>query len=178
MVGAMQDKGESIADHAFGTTLTTLLIALFRRQNGDSIDIAKALMMAILHDLPESLISDIPTGDALPGREQLVRAKEQAETEAMDSLLKSLDKSGYELLEVWKEFQTGKSLEARIVHAADTLDMLSHAIALEKSGMKAGLLDEFFISTEARLESLQIPLVSKLYNALRQMHDENMGDSP
>ncbi len=177
LVGAMQDKGESIADHAFGTALTALLIALFRKQNGDSVDVAKVLIMAILHDLPESRISDIPTGEALPGREQLVKAKEQAEMEAMDSLLGSLGNAGRELLEIWRELQACNSLESRIVQAADTLDMLSHAIALEKSGMKAGLLDEFFISTENSLKSLQIPLASKIYNALRQMHDENLAST-
>lgn len=178
MVGAMQDKGESIADHAFGATLVALLIALFRRQNGDSVDMAKVLVMAILHDLPESQISDIPTGEALPGRNRLVRAKEHAETEAMHSLLGSLGTIGNDLQEIWEELQLGKSLEARIVHAADILDMLSHAIALEKSGMKAGLLDEFFISTEDRLESFQIPLASELYDALRNTHDKYMGGTP
>jgi len=118
--------GESVADHSFGVAFIALILAELADQ---TLDRTKLLTMALLHDLPESAISDIPAPAAArlpPG------AKRVAETEVLNDLLGCLPDAG-RWLAWWQELEAGISVEARIVHDADRLDMLIQAHIYEQT---------------------------------------------
>src|SRR5438445_3501731 len=89
---------ESVADHSYRTALMALVLSDSRR-----LDTAKAVRLALLHDLPEALV-----GDAMP-EERSGSAKAAVETKAMEELLKSLPlKVRFLYQGAWKEFLSGK----------------------------------------------------------------------
>ncbi len=156
---------ESIADHSFGTTLITLILAHLAREFGEEINIEKSLTMAIIHDLPEALISDIPKRAIELGGDALAEGKKMGETNAIQVLFKEAP-SGKQLMAIWQEYQQNESIEARVVHDADHLDMLIHALSLEASGVSSQLLDDFFIGGGKKY-------FSNLFELLHQMHSKN-----
>src|SRR5690606_8030325 len=51
-------EAEDVAAHSYGVVFATLLLA---RLVEDAIDLGRALALAVLHDLPEALTTDIPS---------------------------------------------------------------------------------------------------------------------
>ncbi len=73
----------------------------------------------------------------------------------------------------WDVYREGLSLEARVVGSADILDMLVHAISLERSGVSPELLQGFFDSARDRLENLGIAFALELFRELEEEHDSS-----
>ena len=89
---------------------------------GDEIDVAKALQMAIIHDLPEIIVGDVPFFDAPEGSAEQIK-KHLREEEAMKEICLSLeDELGQHIYSLWKECQDGKSKESQFVHALDKIE--------------------------------------------------------
>ncbi len=117
---------ESVADHSFGVAFISLILAEMVDQ---PLDKAKLLTIALLHDLPESVIGDVTTPAAAyfpPG------AKRNAETGALDELLHGLPCAEH-WHSWWQEFEAGTSVEGRLVRDADRLDMLIQAHVYEQT---------------------------------------------
>ena len=117
---------ESISDHTFGVAFIALILAQMTER---PVDTAKLLTLALLHDLPEVVLGDIPSpaSDYLP-----TEAKATAEREALDVLLGELPRR--ETWEVWwRELEERTSLEGKLVHDADRLDMLLQAHVYEQT---------------------------------------------
>ena len=117
---------ESVADHSFGVAFISMILAeLVDRP----LDKAKLLTIALLHDLSESVVSDLPTPAALyfpPG------TKRKVETAVLSELLRRLPCA--EQWHVWwLEFEDGTSAEGRLVRDADQLDMLLQAYVYEQT---------------------------------------------
>ena len=124
--------GESLADHCFGVVLLThLLSPMF-----SGIDKNKAVAMAIVHELGECRVGDIPYTALAYFPE-----KSELETRAVKDILAPLapEISG-ENLELFVEFEAGTTIEARFVRAIDKLEMLITAAEYEKAGF-SGLTD-------------------------------------
>jgi putative hydrolase of HD superfamily len=121
--------GESIAEHTFSVAALALLV-------GDQIpdiDRGRLLAIALLHDMAETLISDLPTSARrFFGNE----AKQDAEYRAMIELLGNLPQAE-EYLALWKEYSQRESREARLVKQLDRLEMLSQALLYERGGNRA-----------------------------------------
>lgn len=135
---------ESVADHTTGVTLLTL--ALAGAINADwqaagldrPIDAGRALTLAVLHDLAESVVTDLPKRST-----QLIGAetKRRAEAEALGSIIAGLPTDNdYTIL--WMEYAAVSSPEARLVHDADALEMVHQALQYERAGHRT--LDEFW----------------------------------
>jgi putative hydrolase of HD superfamily len=117
---------ESVAEHSYRVTLVALVLSeLVQGVNRD-----KLLQMALLHDLPESLVTDLPRGTV-----QLVSrdAKQRAERDAWATLM-PLDPPLKRWRSLWEEFEAGQSAEAKLVRAADRLEMLFQAFEYEQTG--------------------------------------------
>jgi putative hydrolase of HD superfamily len=103
----------------------------------------KILKMILLHDLAESKI-----GDYTP--KQLNKEKKnKLENSAFNEIVKNLPdliKSQY--LQIWKEYQENNSLESKIVHQIDKLEMALQAKIYEKDGYSQEKLDDFFESAK------------------------------
>ncbi len=176
LAGVDKSLIESVAEHSFGAAFISLLMAKQLEWHGQEIDLAKILTMAIIHDLAESQISDIAIDRDAPNRKTLLEAKLDAENRVMVDLLSSLGAAGEILLCLWDDLQKQSSIEARVVVSADILDMLLHAIALEKSGVSPRILVDFFKSSKHRLEELELAIALDIYNALLKQHEENIKD--
>ncbi len=102
---------ETTAAHSFSTAFISMLLARMVPE----ADMEKTLLMALLHDLPEAR-----TGDANAVHKLYVdRDEMRAFRDAVDGCPYSTD-----LLELYREFDRGESLEARLVRDADQIDML------------------------------------------------------
>jgi putative hydrolase of HD superfamily len=124
---------ESVADHSYRTALMALVMSDSR-----GLDTAKAVRLALLHDLPEALV-----GDAMP-EERSGASKEALETKAMEDLLKGLSPKVSSLYrDAWLEFLGGKTEEARLVRQLDKLEMAMQAWEYAKGSSDPASAREF-----------------------------------
>jgi putative hydrolase of HD superfamily len=135
---------ESVAEHSFVTTLLAWQLA--EAVNADwatqglqkPLDIARILHMALVHDLAESLLTDLPKRSTdLLGRV----AKHEAEARAMEQLFTNVP-GGDQAFALWTEYAATETAEARLVHDADKLEMVHQALCYEARGQRN--LDEFW----------------------------------
>jgi putative hydrolase of HD superfamily len=129
---------ESVAEHTFGVATLALLI-------GDTIpglDRGKLLTIAIVHDMAEALLSDLPaSAKRFIGTER----KHAAERRALEEMLARLDNCA-EYLALWDEYARGCSREARLIKGIDRIEMLAQALGYERAGNRA--LGEFWEDIE------------------------------
>ncbi len=171
IVGVPNSLGESIASHTYGVSLFSVLLSDSMKKTDVSVDIAKVLIMAALHDLSESILSDIPVSSERFFGNEYRKLKDEAE---LNALLEILPKANNNLHSIFKEYTELSTLEARIVRASDILDMLTHAISLESNGFSAEKLDEFFVSGRRIIEKTRIELALEIYHLLNKKHKENL----
>jgi putative hydrolase of HD superfamily len=117
---------ESVAEHSYRVALVALVLS----ELVEGVDRAKLLQMALLHDLPESLVTDLPrTAVELIGRD----VKRQAERDAWAELM-PLDPPLARWRALWEEFEAEETAEAKLIRAADRLEMLFQAYEYERAG--------------------------------------------
>ncbi len=127
---------ESVADHSWRLALMAMIFC-------DGLDKLKCIEMALIHDLLEAIAGDIPP-EEISGIAK--EEKERREKEAAKSLF-----SGTELLDIWEEYLENKTLEAKLVHDLDKLEMAIQAVEYMKLGYSG--LEEFLEYTERNLET-------------------------
>ncbi len=119
---------ESVADHSYRVALIALLLSDLNH----GLDRDRMLRMALLHDLPESIVTDLPSQAVdLIGR----ATKRRAEQDAWVRLLPAgsvLD----EWRASWDEYENGVTAEAKLVRAADKLELLLQAYEYERAGSR------------------------------------------
>ena len=116
---------ESVADHSYGMAYAALLLA---ELVDEPLDLAAVLAMAVLHDLPESLTTDIPPAvwRLLPAG-----AKAVAEQNALNRIAGDAP-VGARLMAWWAEMRQNSTTEARLVHDADKIDLFLQAYIYER----------------------------------------------
>ena len=115
---------EDVAAHSWGTAMVALVLAeMSDRLDAEPIDRGRLLSMAILHDLAEAEISDIPQ-PAL--RDLPVEVKHAAEAQALAAMLGGLPMAA-DWTRLLAEYEQEASLEARLVRDADRLEFLLQA---------------------------------------------------
>lgn len=174
LAGVVSHRPESVADHCYGTTLLSLIVGTALVSSGMEVDMGKLLMMAALHDLPESLTSDIPRTAVKIGGRQMKRTKDAVERRAMHQILANSGQAAEAFKSVWNELEIGVSLESRIVQSCDVLDMILHATALEESGVSPAKLDKFFVNSRTELKRAEISLVQEAFSLLHTEHRKRM----
>lgn len=147
---------ESVADHSFGVAFVSLVLSELVDQ---PLDKAKLLTIALLHDLPESVIGDLltPAAAYFP-----LGAKRRAEIAVLDGLLGTLP-CAEAWRAWWQEYEDGTSVEGRLVRDADRLDMLIQAHVYEQTTGNRWL-GEFWPSAEAT--SFEFAATQALYEEL------------
>ena len=144
---------ESVASHSFGVTVAAMLLADKIKARGLKIDIERVLKMALLHDWAETRVGDMPrTATKYFGAE--VRTK--AETAAFVDIVSNLGAVESEYQSLYQDYERRDSLEARLVKAADIIDLLVQAYALERAGAKG--LAEFW--EVAHVADFKLPTVA------------------
>lgn len=124
---------ESVAAHSH---FLALLALLFCEESPEKYDKGRVLSMALVHDLAEARLMDIPMpyADAY-----LDQAKHEAEQRITDHLVEGLPG---ELGELHAEFAEAKSPEARLLRGLDKAQMMLKIINYERE--KRGGLEEFW----------------------------------
>jgi putative hydrolase of HD superfamily len=118
---------ESVADHSW--KLAILTITVINEYNLSDIDLNRAVLIANIHDLAESLTGDISTRLITQGVISKT-FKEEQEKISMDKMLSSLNNDNKKfILSIWKEYESGKTKEAKLVKCLDKLDALIHFIS-------------------------------------------------
>lgn len=120
---------ESVAEHTFGVAALALLVSDLE----PDLDRGRLLAIALLHDMAETLIGDMPMSARRFFSSSL---KKDAERRALIELLQGLPQAD-EYLALWMEYAEGGGREARLVKALDRLEMLAQALAYERAGSRA-----------------------------------------
>ncbi len=103
---------EDVAGHSFGVILCTFFLCkIFQGKVNEE----KALKMALFHDFPEARTGDFNAVNKLYNSSD----EKKALKEAFSGL-----PFEEEVLILFEEYRNGETLEAKIVHDADTLDLI------------------------------------------------------
>jgi putative hydrolase of HD superfamily len=147
-------QAESVADHSWRVAALCMLL-----QQESSIDITKAMEMAILHDLAESIIGDIAPFDNI-SKDEKKRLEHDAISYISDVLRNaSGNTSDCHLLQVMEEYEARESATAKAVKDLDLLDMLIQATEYEERYGHINLQD-FFDGTP--VEKFQTEAIARM----------------
>ena len=117
-------RRESVAEH---TWFMALMALLTHRRLEEPVSLERVLSIAIVHDLAEVEVGDIPyfeTGDRKARKAEL----ELAAIERIAAMLPAPE--GEMVKQLWLEFEDGKTAEARFVRALDHLEVqVQHNLA-------------------------------------------------
>jgi putative hydrolases of HD superfamily len=134
---------ESVASHSFGGCVAAMMLTDKLLARGVEIDAERVLRTALLHDWAETRVGDMPrTATSYFGAD----VRKRAETAAFADLVAGASaESQYRALH--SDYEQRQTLEARLVKAADVIDLLVQVLALERGGAKG--LDEFWEALHA-----------------------------
>ncbi len=110
-------RRENDAEHAWHMAI---MIYLLREYANEKIDIAKTMMMALIHDIVE-----IDAGDTYAYDDQGLTTQKEREQQAADRIFGMLPTDQQEELRgLFEEFEAGESPEAKFAHAMDNFQPL------------------------------------------------------
>lgn len=155
------DRPESVSEHSWHVVF--LVWVLGRRIEG--LDVAHAMEIALVHDLAELRVGDLPR---TASRYFPEGAKQQAEGAAMAEILAPLPESARDL---HAEYQAGETAEARLVKACDKLQLMLKVTVYESWGAKG--LSEFWRNPD-NFPDLGFPPVRRLFEELRGRRDRDL----
>lgn len=155
-------RPESVAAHSLGTALVVLALGP-RVEGPEPLDVDRAVALAVVHDAPEAILTDLPRQAAalLPQG-----AKRAAEDLAAERLF------GAELATAWArwdEYRDAATREARFVRVCDKLHLGVQLLAYRRAG--AAGLDDFRASL-ASLDAGEFPVCERLRDEILAALDE------
>lgn len=112
---------ESVADHSFRTTLLSCVLA-----EDFKLKREKVIIMSLIHDLAESKVGDLTPFDGVSKEK-----KHELEMKAISSIFEKFD-SENEYVDIFKEYEDGKTDEAKFVRSIDKLEMMLQTAEYEE----------------------------------------------
>ena len=110
-------RKENDAEHAWHMAVMAYLL---REYSNEEIDIARVMLMCLIHDVVE-----IDAGDTYAYDEEGKQTQAQREAEAKERIFSLLpEDQRAELIEIFDEFEEGKTPEAKFAKAMDNLQPL------------------------------------------------------
>src|SRR5918911_886163 len=162
---------ESVAEHSYGVAVAAMMLADEVQARGVAVDVERLLRVALMHDWAEARLGDIPrTGSLYFGADE----RRRAERAAFDDIVRELGahlKTKYS--ELHEDYERRGSLEARLVKAADIIDLLVQVLAFERAGARG--LDEFWegvAEREFHLDGVAGELVEEILRTLVDARQE------
>jgi len=152
---------ESVSEHTFHLAFLVWTLGT----NEPSVDLLRALELALVHDLVEVRTGDLPRPAASffpPG------AKEQAEAAIGAELLAPLGARARNLL---AEYHSKQSPEARFVSACDKLQVRIKALAYARRGARS--LDAFWADLPALADGCGFASIERIARALLEQRPED-----
>ncbi len=164
---ALQDV-ESVADHSFSTCALSLLLSDLEVRAGKRVDVERVLRLALLHDMPESLTFDISKEylQYLGRRGRAIKSEVEraAWKHIADGLKEPELRRAYTRLQT--EFDEERTMESRLVHAADRLDILLQVIEYRRRGYPQSLLSDLWNESNLRLRNSRLASARKIQRIL------------
>lgn len=136
------NDAESVADHCYQMALMSMVLADMKGLNS-----SKAVKIALLHDLAESIVGDYMPEDISS------KKKDAEENKAIKTVLDKLPprlRRSYARL--WKEYKNMSSKEAILVNQIDKLEMAFQAGDYRNKGYDEELLQEFIDSARRHVK--------------------------
>ncbi|MDE6663844.1 MAG: HD domain-containing protein [Lachnospiraceae bacterium] len=110
-------RRENDAEHAWHMAI---MVYLLKEYANEEIDVAKAMMMALIHDIVE-----IDAGDTYAYDSKGLETQKEREEQAAERIFGLLpDDQGEELKSLFQEFEASETPESRFVHAMDNFQPL------------------------------------------------------
>ncbi len=145
---------ESIAEHTCGVMINAFLLASLV----DGVDVNRLLKICLIHDMAE-----IRTGDANAVYKLYVKMDEE---KAFSDMLAELDDEfSNEIKDLYKEYVEAKTLEAKLAHDADQLDMILSLKVCNDTGCPDASI--WFPYVKARLKTEE---AKRLADAIEKEH--------
>lgn len=148
---------ENVGDHSFGTALIAVLMSEALGMNTGQVAIT-----ALIHDLAESVLGDVTPADGMNTND-----KSASEEAATREILQGVDPSG-QLIELWLDFEHGRTEEGRLVKDVDRLEMALQATVYESEYDRC--LQDFFPYVKDRLT---LPLSKSIFDQLISIRAKN-----
>jgi putative hydrolase of HD superfamily len=123
---------ESVGDHVLSTCFVVLALA---PRVTPRLDVERALALALVHDVPEAALGDLPRTAA---RHLPAGAKAEAEDALARELLAPISDHA---LRLWDELRAAGTREARFVKLCDRVQLGVELASLARSGRRG--LEEF-----------------------------------
>jgi len=156
---------ESVSDHCFQTAVFAFLLAQYSQQK---FDIGKVLTMALFHEIGEARITDLPRRS----KDYIGKARKIAEFEAAKDILHVFAPSVLPALEEMHELNTP---EARIVEAAEELQIIFKALVYAKEGR--GDMTEYRIDVK-KYDPLGSEIASRIRDKIEELLYKYLGEKP
>jgi putative hydrolase of HD superfamily len=154
---------ESVAAHGL---FVAMLALVFTEEYPDQFDRGRTLAMALIHDVSEAELMDIPMPRC---HEALREAKAEVEQVIFASLFKGFADS---FAELQAEYKANETPEARLVHALDKLQMMLKVHCYDQE--QRGNLSEFWESP-ASFKDYGLDCVAVVFDALRRRAGKGVG---
>ncbi|XP_075410715.1 5'-deoxynucleotidase HDDC2 [Tenrec ecaudatus] len=147
------EKPESVSDHMYRMAIMALVT------KDDQLNKDRCVRLALVHDMAECIVGDIAPADNVPKEE-----KHRREKEALEALTQLLPEDlRKEICDLWEEYETQSSAEAKYVKQLDLCEMILQASEYEDLESKPGRLQEFYDSTAGKFSHPEIvQLVAEL----------------
>ncbi|UJS18990.1 MAG: HD domain-containing protein [Candidatus Jettenia sp.] len=152
-----EEKCESVADHIYGVTMLSFVVA---HEFFPELDITKIIKIALIHDLGEAHVGDLTPHDQIHPHK-----KEKDEYEAIAQILSKLS-TGKMYLNLWNEFRNQSSLESKFVKQMDRLEMALQASVYENLGY--GNMQNFFDHVQKKLSDEELKNIFKDIGYIRR----------
>lgn len=162
------DDKQTVSEHSW---MLSLMAVIFADRMQNRIDLERALKLCVIHDLPEAKTGDTPL-HAQEQSQDLRNGKYQSEKIAMESFRRILGNSiGQEILDLWVEFEEGKTPEARFVRKLDKLEVRMQAFLFSKTidyllECEQGLYFKILFSDKMRNEFTDEPALLEFFDAI------------
>jgi len=165
---------ESVSSHSYSVTVIALVISETLRPRNENVDVEEVLRMALLHDLSESLTFDISKAYLRYLGRTGSKAKARIERRAVSHLLSGLQngKLSRKFGRSLEEYSAAKSLESRIVHAADALDLLLQILEYQRMGYRKTTLDPIWRETKSKLKHCDLEIADNWMRRLERVRRE------
>jgi putative hydrolase of HD superfamily len=164
---------ESVAGHTWGVALLCLLYA-----ERAGVDPDRALRLAVVHDVGEAEVGDVPVRAAAHDAPVDAAEKHARERAAVETYASAL---GDDLLELWEEYEAGETDAAAFVGDMDLVDMVLQALVYERGGRydpgdgADDPLDEFF---DTAASDLRTDVGRALFDSILARYESSKASEP
>ncbi|KDQ19110.1 hypothetical protein BOTBODRAFT_484197 [Botryobasidium botryosum FD-172 SS1] len=137
---------ESISDHMYRMSILAMCTS------DETLDVAKCVMMCVVHDLAEAQVGDITPSEGISKED-----KSLLEAQAMHNFVHQMlhdSPAAQRIISLWEEYEAGQTAEARFVKDLDRLEMALQGVEYEKRHKMQ--LQPFFDSSLPKLRHSEV----------------------